>query len=206
MINNFSPIDLTFIASGILIQEKAKIGSFVSERRKQEPSWLKSEDPELDCSDLSLPITPSVYWDGRYVLTTLELKNSKGESLQMNEVILSISLQKQIVTTAINGLEGTIKEYISNGDYQIDITAAVVATDDNKNIVDKYPEEGIHQLQQYLNQNETLTAKSPLLRMFDITHLVVSQYAIACDAASNHQVVTIKALSDKDYTIRQEEY
>ena len=42
-----------------------------------------------------------------------------------NECLISLNLPKNIVTTALQGKNGTIKEYINNDDYQITLEAAV---------------------------------------------------------------------------------
>lgn len=53
-----------------------------------------------------------------------------GSSFVLNSVIMSISMTKNIVVTVLQGRNGTFKEYISDGDYLINLTGS---------LVDKYP-------------------------------------------------------------------
>lgn len=61
-------------------------------------------------------------------LTSLRMStHHEGErySLLFQEVVISVSQERNIVTTSLQGRDGTIKEYISNGDYGITLDIAL---------------------------------------------------------------------------------
>jgi isopentenyl diphosphate isomerase/L-lactate dehydrogenase-like FMN-dependent dehydrogenase len=128
-----------------------------------------------------------------------------GERIIMDEAVISLQKTKSIVTTQIVGGTGTVKEYISDADIDITISAALVATDYADNIIDEYPEEGIKQLRKVIDTPETIKATSKFLELFEIDRMVIKEVSITQATHSNRQEITIKALSDYDYTIYNEE-
>lgn len=190
----FQPINYSFSLAGIALRAKANLYRF--------------DDPK-DAGDtfgMKLPISDAERWLDRFSLSSFALELPNKETINMSEAVITVSLQKQIKNTPVNGLEGTIKEYFANGDYSLQIETGIVALNDDGYIIDKYPSEGVSRLKKFLDHNGSLNVSSPLLNLFDISQLVVMGYTIQCAAHSNHQTVSITAISDKDYVIRQEEY
>ena len=99
----------------------------------------------------------------------------------------------------------TIKEYISNGDYDISITVGIVAVRDGV-IVDEYPEEGIREVREFLDENKAIEVSSVFFELFDISRIVVTRFALNQDTHSNRQTIDVKALSDEDYVIKNTDY
>ena len=56
-------------------------------------------------------------------------ENQDDEGIYIDTLIITINQSKNIVKTPIEGRNGTIKEFISDGDYQITITGALVGAD-----------------------------------------------------------------------------
>ena len=66
--------------------------------------------------------------ENRPWLTSLRMStHHEGErySLLFQEVVISVTQERNIVTTSLQGRDGTIKEYISNGDYGITLDIAL---------------------------------------------------------------------------------
>lgn len=141
------------------------------------------------------------YWLGRTALTDLLIKVPGEGVLLMNDAVMNVSLQKEIVKTALIGRAGSIKEYIADGDYQITISVGVAAINDRGEIVDQYPERAVTQLREILERDEALEVNSDFLSIFDINSIVVTAFAIKQMTYSNRQLVEITALSDNDYNI-----
>lgn len=199
-----SPVSYMFIAVGAGIQAKGALYRFKPSRTGQSPSWDGRENG-ITPRELASPITDKSFWEGRYALCELTFENSKGERLIMNDAIVAISRSKNIVTTQMVGMNGTIKEYINDGDYNLNIVVGVAAVKDGV-IVDEYPSEGLRNLRTFLDDNEALNVHSEFLDVFDISSIVISSFSVSQDTASNYQSVSISAVSDEEYDIYSTEY
>lgn len=148
----------------------------------------------------------SDYWLGRSALTDLVI-NVPGEGLLLiNDATINVSLQKQIVSTALVGRPGTIKEYITDGDYQINISVGLVSVDENGVIIDQYPQAAVTQLREILERTEALEVSSAFLDLWQISHMVVTGFSVRQMTHSNRQVIDITALSDTEYVIESNDY
>ena len=199
-----SPVSFMFIAAGAAIQAKGALYRFNSSRTGQSPSWDGRENG-ISPRELTSPITDKSFWEGRYALCELTFENSKGERLVMNDAIVAISRSKNIVTTQMVGMDGTVKEYINDGDYNLNIVVGVAAVKDGA-IVDEYPADGLRELRTFLDAKEALSVHSEFLDVFDINNLVVKSFSVSQDTASNYQSVSISAVSDEEYNIYSTDY
>lgn len=146
------------------------------------------------------------YWLGRNVLADIAVDIPGEGVLVINDVVMNVSLQKEVVKTALVGRAGTIKEYVSDGDYQISMSVGLVAVDAGGRICDVYPERAVAQLRAILERPEALEVSSGFLDLFGITHIVVTGFSARQMTHSNRQVVEITALSDTDYVIASTDY
>lgn len=146
------------------------------------------------------------YWLGRNVLTDLVVRVPEKGVLTIPDVTINISKQKKIVKTAIVGRAGTIKEYITDGDYQLSISIGIVSVDENNQIIDQYPESAISTLREVLEENQSLEASSTFLDVFAINKIVVTGFSAKQMTYANRQVVEVSALSDDDYIIQSTDY
>lgn len=200
------PISFLFIAAGIGRRARLALTKLKpSQVNLQTPSW-EGHGSTLQTGDVSVPITDRSYWEGRYVLTEITIRKEDGDTMMINDATVTVSLEKHIVRTALVGLNGTIKEYISNGDYDISLTVGIVAVDASGNIVDEYPEEGIRRVREFLDENRALEVSSPFFDILGIDRMVVSKFSLRQDTHSNRQTIEVKALSDVDYEIKHTEY
>lgn len=149
------------------------------------------------------PITDKSYWENRYALCELTFRNMAGDTLVMNNAIVSVSQQKQIVSTQVTGRRGTVKEYIADGDYDISITVGIQPMADGY-ITDEYPIEALQELRKFLTDTNALSVHSSFLELWDITQIVVKSYSATQSTESNCQIVKIDAVSDEDYEIYSE--
>ncbi|WP_297980846.1 DUF6046 domain-containing protein [uncultured Methanobrevibacter sp.] len=146
------------------------------------------------------------YWLGRNVLTDLVLRVPDKGVLTIPDVTINVSKQKEIVKTAIVGRAGTIKEYITDGDYQIEMSIGVVAVDENNEIIDQYPEKAMSTLREVFEEDQTIEASSTFLDMFGINKIVITGFSAKQMTYANRQVVEVSALSDDDYIIQSTDY
>lgn len=200
-----SSISFRFVAAGIAQQARFELCRFrPSQQNAKMPAW-DGHGEAIAGRDLTVPITDRSYWEGRYVLTEVTLRREDGATLTVNDAVVNISREKHIVRTALVGLDGTIKEYISNGDYDISMTVGIVALRDGM-IVDEYPEEGIREVRRFLDDNRAVEVSSVFFDLFDISRIVVTRFSLNQDTHSNRQTIDVRALSDEDYVIKNTAY
>lgn len=199
----FEVISYKFIAASALTAAKTLVYRMTPQRASG--ADLASKAATQDTGGSLVGVQPSGAL-GKFFETDLSLgKSESANDLKITEAVCSVSLAKNIVKTALVGLRGTVKEYISEGDYDIAISVGLVAVEDGK-MVDKYPADGVEALRALLDHHEALYVDSPFLQLFNVTRLVVTDYSVEQMTHSSRQVVTIRAISDEDYTIKSNEY
>lgn len=151
-------------------------------------------------------------------LTTLEIEVEGIKSFVFNEVIMSIAQERNIVTTPLQGRDGTIKEFISNGDYVITVDAGVMEgqkqteNEDTEVSFQKpsniYPKAELERLGKILTEPKAIAVQSDFLNVFGIQSVVVKSFSLVQETHSNRQSIQIQMLSDKPYEIKtmQEDY
>ncbi|MCH4831579.1 hypothetical protein E5F92_002290 [Flavobacterium columnare] len=142
-------------------------------------------------------------------LTTLALKgkvNGKTVKVELIECIITVTQDRNIVTTPLQGMDGTVKEYISDGDYQISVDAAISGYNEDSKDFEKskaYPLEQMKPLMDLLKLKSSIIVQSDFLTLFDITDAVVKTYGMVQETHSNRQSFNIQLLSDKAIEIKQ---
>lgn len=194
-----NPVSFSFIAAGIANQT---VGSLYGLKPLQTvvPVTWEGDRNTMTTQKVGVPITDKSYWSDRYVYCELTFENEKGVQLVMTDAVVSISRARNIVCTQMVGKDGTVKEYINEGDYELSIIVGIVAVE-NGFIVDKYPEDGIRQVKAFLDRKTALGVHSEFLDLFDINSIVVKSFQVTQDTASNYQVINISAVSDDEYNI-----
>ena len=199
-----SPISFKFVAASLGQQAKGLLYRFKPARDGAAPNW-DGRGGQMTTRDVATPITDKSYWMERYVLCELTLRTQDGQMLVVNDAVCAISRAKNIVTTQMVGMDGTVKEYINDGDYQINIAVGIVAVRDGV-IVDEYPEEGLRELRTFLDEKAAIDVHSAFLEIFDINRIVIKSHSVTQDTASNYQSVAISAISDSEYNVYSTEY
>lgn len=193
-----------FTAAGAAQQLKGVLYRFEPARKGRQAYW-DGNGAVASHAEVAPPYADRSWWSGRYALCEMKLRSKDGEELELNDVVASVTQAKNIVKTVLVGRAGTVKEYISDGDYQIDLTVGVVATDGGV-IVDEYPKEGMKELLRFLDKEEAIEVHSDFLDLFNITELVVERYSASQNTQGNYQTVTVNALSDEEYSVVSRDY
>lgn len=197
-------ISISTIASGAATRAKGALYGLKSARSGEAPSW-EGRGAQITTFDLSTPITDKSYWSDRYVLCELTIENTEGERIVLSDAVAAVSRRKDIVMTQMVGMDGTVKEYINNGDYDINIVVGVSAKDGDA-IVDEYPSDALRELVGFLEASTALSVYSEFLDVFDINSIVVKSFSVSQDTASNYQSVSISAVSDEEYDLYSMDY
>ncbi|MEG3973465.1 DUF6046 domain-containing protein, partial [Microcoleus sp. herbarium8] len=141
-------------------------------------------------------------YNGVPTLTSLALEY-KNKRVELLECIVTINQEKNIVTTPMQGRDGTIKEYISDGDYAITIDAAVNSYNEADFENSKaYPKEKLDELIRFFKVKDGLEIQSDFLTLFGIHSAVIKTYGMVQETHSNRQSFQIQMLSDTPYEIK----
>ena len=163
------------------------------------PKQTKAEDKSIGFSQLGTPV-----FDSFRVLPGAYLDNDgieiSYEGFEAQTALFEVSMTKNIVTTAINGRNGTVKEYVSDGDYVINIKGAIVDKDG------LYPELEMQKLADICRVPEQINIVSGFLNNFFITHAVITDYNFPqSEGMRNVQLFSINMISDKPIELQDAE-
>lgn len=131
--------------------------------------------------------------------------------VELVECIITVNQEKNIVTTPLQGRDGTVKEYISDGDYTISVEAAVssyvinATVDTDFSDSHAYPISQLEDVIAILNIKDTVAVQSDFLTLFKITDVVVKGFGMIQETHSNRQGFTLQMLSDTPYEIKIQE-
>jgi len=131
---------------------------------------------------------------GTPVFADLILQNDKKGSLKLQLLwaLLEVNMQKHIVKTTVQGRDGTVKEYVSDGDFQVTIRGGLFSP-----FSYAYPKEDMQTMMALLKLNTPLTVISEYLLQFNIYELVVEDYTFSQkEGVQNVQLFEIKTVSD----------
>lgn len=133
-----------------------------------------------------------------------------GENIQISNgitidtVIFNVTQTKNIVKTPIQGRNGTVKEYISDGDFQIEISGAIVSPGRT------YPQTEVNELIEILKAPIAIPSDSLIseyLNWFGIHSIVVENYDFPqTEGTRNQQEFRISAVSDIPVELEIDEF
>ncbi|SNB07435.1 hypothetical protein KU05112810_190041 [Flavobacterium psychrophilum] len=161
------------------------------------PLLVTKEDIELKGSD----------YMGVPTLTSLAFQYNNIR-IQFEECIITVNQEKNIVTTPMQGRDGTVKEYISDGDYTISVDAAVCSYIINKNDATNYqtsqayPISELEDVIAMFKIKDALEVQSDFMMLFGIKNIVIKSYGMVQETHSNRQAFTLQMLSDTPYEIK----
>lgn len=121
-----------------------------------------------------------------------------NDVIKFDSVVVNVNQQRNIVRTPINGRNGTVKEYISDGDFDISIDGVI--TDPHPN---RSPKEFLENLYTMLSLPNEIVIISDYLACFKIQYAVVITYTFAQIQGMVNQVeVNIKLVSDEPVELK----
>jgi len=126
-----------------------------------------------------------------------DVQNIVSNPFEMVQILMTVDQSKHIVKTALNGRPGTVKEYISDGDYMIKVGGLVVGQHPLQ-----YPETEVKALTTFLQLKQSLEIASSFLSAYGITNVVVSEFKFFQIQGTRNQVeFTFNLLSDTEFKI-----
>lgn len=174
-------------------------------------------DIPVGISSLGTPIMSNVIFTAplkEYRVDESAFENN--ERIVVNDVIVSVNLPKNIVKTQLvqpqgysnspnqeglsanRGFRGTVKEYISKGDYSIKLQGWITSEDMNV-----FPTEKLANLREYLEYPGAINMYGKFIDNFDLYQVVVVDYLISEERGFSSQVpFTCNLLSDDYITVK----
>lgn len=151
------------------------------------------EQDELSYSD-------KPYFEGLPVWMPLLLQKTGNinEDMLLDAAIVQISLPRNIVTTAIQGRNGTVKEYISNGDYQLNVSGVLARRGMG------YPKDLVAQMRGFMETDTTIPVTSELLNLLGVYEIVVTDWNLPVNPHINCAAYTFTAISDQPIELKIE--
>lgn len=156
---------------------------------------LRAREIETPATDYELALQ-----EGAIVKDPIVLRADSGERVEI-DAQMSCNSSKNIVATAINGMEGTIKEWVSNGDVMISCEVTLVGENG------EYPERQVRELCALLQRSESLQVESAVLNdIWGVTRIVVTGWQMTPTRTTNIQQIAFRAQSDAAYIIMEDMY
>lgn len=163
-------------------------------------SALKKTLLKNDSENIDTQVGTTRYGAPIFKFSEVKLSTSDTEIL-LDTAILSITQSKNIVTTTLQGRDGTVKEYISDGDYNISIKGIL----DSGNMF-VYPEDLVKQLKSICDVKGNIELRSPFAEMLGITEAVITSYSFnQVPAGYNVQPYELTLLSDVPLIIKAQQ-
>jgi hypothetical protein len=115
--------------------------------------------------------------------------------------VVDVMATNNIVKTEIAGQNGTVKEYISQGDYSVTIRGFFSTV-----LPDLYPQQRTNLLNYYCSAPVSLSIVNDFLNsIFKINKIAIESYNIfQQEGVRNVQYFQINAISDNDFVIKEE--
>ena len=201
------PVSIDLAAISWANYMSKRLVRFGEGRHGEAQSW-EGRGNSIKAQDRGVPITDRAWWEGRYVLCPVRLRaqtESGTLEVELPDAVAAVSRENRIVSTGLVGRDSTVKEYINTGDWAVNLVVGVQAVRDGV-IADEYPGDELRELRQLLDVKAAIDVHSEFLAIFDITKIVIKNYAATQMTEANYQALSISAVSDEDYEIYSNEY
>lgn len=128
-------------------------------------------------------------------------EGATGFGLIIPAAILEVSQSKNIITTSMQGRNGTVKEFVSDGDFAITLTGVIIGRNEDgevKDIGNVYPFDDVQKLVTICKVPTPISVVSTFLgAVFGINEVVITDYNIPQrEASRDMQPFQISMLSD----------
>lgn len=156
------------------------------------------KDSELGYkSSLGTPVYTNIeFLPGQYETNKPGVFKQFGP-LRYEAILITVNQGKRIVKTEIQGRNGTVKEYIGDDDYQVNISGVLTAPNGVS------PADQIIELKKILDAPVPLQVASSYLQHLGIFNLVISGYELGQQAGGySYQQFTINCISDEPQELR----
>lgn len=119
--------------------------------------------------------------------------------MQLPIALCEVTKVNNVVKSNVAGRNGSVKQYISTGDYQVTIRSAFTT-----GIADKYPAEAMRQLQKITSSTTEVKVASNFLNLFGIQYLVFDECRFIQDEKNGRDVQNFDLMctSEQPFTLK----
>jgi len=165
--------------------------------------FRKTDGGDYPLQQAVLATSDLTSWLGTPVFGEVILQDQNKEiTITLDTVLIEINQSKNIVRTEVAGRPGTVKEFVSMGDYYIVLKGGIFSQDP-----ESFPTDDINTLIQLMNKEEALYISSDFLQLFDVFNYVIASYNMGQRAGNmSSQLFEIRGYSDEpiELTIDEE--
>jgi hypothetical protein len=154
-------------------------------------------DPELYKSSLGTPVFSDITFGDKVNQANNQWTDNAGklhsfEPMTFYSVLMSVTIPKKIVRTEIQGRDGSVKEYIGQGDYSVSVNGIICGSNGH------YPIDEVKALKKIIDAPIPIVVTSWYLQNLDIDMLVIADGAeISQDSGGySYQQFSIPCISD----------
>jgi|GEM_PF-5097485 len=170
------------------------IGSRLRKKEEKEYTSMVSWSKEVEAGRGAFPYSEETG------LSLIDLENEKNYIELQDHWRIDTSRTKHIVSTAINGVSGTVKEWVSDGDVVMTLYVQIL-----DNVYEDYPKDDVMALMDMLRKNKTIKiANSYLNDVVGITRAVVSSWKYSPKMWDCAQEIVVDLISDETFIIEEQ--
>ena len=149
-----------------------------------------TKDEPIGLSELGTPIYSDITFDA-CSYTDNNGRKINVEEVNIQTVIITISQPINIIKTAIQGRDGTVKEYIGKDDMQVNISGMITG----KNGV--YPLDKVNKLKAWLDAPISKGITAWWLANLNVANIVINSFDMPqTEGGYSYQMFSISAISD----------
>jgi hypothetical protein len=149
-----------------------------------------SADTPLYRGPLGTPVYADVTFKGGSYTDNAGKTQTFGD-VKLVTVLLTVHQSKKIITTEIQGRDGTVKEYIGMGDYEVTISGMLTGKNS------QYPTDEVLALKDVLKAPVAIEIVAKYLQNLDIFTVVVQDFDLPQEAGRySTQAFSIRCISD----------
>jgi len=153
---------------------------------------VNESDEQLRRSQLGTPIYTEVVIKKTSDTTVTSGQFSGNGFLRFDSCIVTINQQRNIIKTPIQGRNGTVKEYISDGDYSISLKGSIFG-----DRPDKAPNQIMNDIYNLFVEPNELWIESNFIQYFGVQYVVIENYTITQVEGSRSRIdIDIQMISD----------
>lgn len=188
--------DTVFIATGVHFNVlQSHIGTQPNGSKYNIPQGTEPDSP-ISTSVLNTPVYTNIHF------LDVEYTDNQGRVIRTNgkiydAVLITVTQAKKIITTEIQGRDGTVKEYIGMDDYTIQVNGIITGSNG------VHPANEIAELKKMLDAPVSVDVSCAYLQNLGIQSIVVFDYEFAQQAGGySYQTFSITFKSDVPVQLR----
>lgn len=124
-----------------------------------------------------------------YMPLVLEAFDSSVEDYLLESAIVSVTRQRKIITTELQGRDSDVFEFISNGNFEISVTGLICQPQVG------YPKKLVSEFNRYVTEKKAIKVIHEALNNLGIFELVITDYSLPATPFINGQQYSFNAAS-----------